>query len=300
MRAESSLPSTPLATPAAEAVQVRPPRLWGGRVIQYVLLVVLLLLSLFPLYIMLSMSLRPSTLIYADFWGLPLPPTFTNYRAAIFGLIPSMLRTLLVCFVSIAGILLFAAPAAYAFARLRFVGKEYLFWLVLTIMIIPGVIMLTPHFILANQLGLRGSLHGLVIFYIAGGQPFAIFLLTTFLRSQPDEMFEAARVDGASELQALLKIALPLAWPIMVTIGIMNFLNLYDDYIWPALMLHKDIYTLMLELERYSPQVEEMVNRPDLGSQTAGFVFATIPQLILFALGMRYFIQGLTSGSVKA
>ncbi len=300
MRTESSLPSTPLATPMAEAVQVRPPRLSAGRVIQYVLLVVLLLLSLFPLYIMLSMSLRPSTLIYADFWGLPLPPTFNNYRAAIFGLIPSMLRTLLVCFVSIAGILLFAAPAAYAFARLRFVGKEYLFWLVLTIMIIPGVIMLTPHFILANQLGLRGSLHGLVIFYIAGGQPFAIFLLTTFIRSQPDEMFEAARVDGASELQALLKIALPLAWPIMVTIGIMNFLNLYDDYIWPALMLHKDIYTLMLELERYSPQVEEMVNRPDLGSQTAGFVFATIPQLILFALGMRYFIQGLTSGSVKA
>src|SRR3712207_6740381 len=106
MRAASSLPSTPLTTPAAEAVQVRPPRLSSGRVIQYVLLVLLLLLSLFPLYIMLSMSLRPSTLIYADFWGLPLPPTFTNYRAAIFGLIPSMLRTLLVCFVSIAGILL--------------------------------------------------------------------------------------------------------------------------------------------------------------------------------------------------
>jgi ABC-type glycerol-3-phosphate transport system permease component len=300
MSVQSPPSPAPVAPPAAAALRLRPPRLTGGRVVQYGLLTLLLLLSLFPLYIMLSMSLRPSTLIYADYWGLPLPPTFNNYRAAIFGLIPAMLRTLLVSFAAIAGILLFAAPAAYAFARLRFPGKAALFWLVLTIMIIPGVIMLTPHFILAAQLGLRGSLWGLIVFYVAGGQPFAIFLMTTFLRSQPDEMFEAARVDGASELQALLRLALPLAWPIMVTIGIMNFLHIYDDFIWPALMLPKSDYTLMLDLERYNPQVEEMLNRPDLGSQTAGFVFATIPQLILFALGMRYFIQGLTSGSVKA
>jgi ABC-type glycerol-3-phosphate transport system permease component len=269
-------------------------------VAQYVILCTLVLLALFPVAMMVSMSLRPSTLIYADFWGLPIPPTFTNYRAALFDLIPAMLRTLYVCALSIAGILIFAAPAAYAFARLRFLGRELLFYAVLAIMMIPGAILLTPHFILANQLGLRGSLEGLVVFYVAGGQSFAIFLLTTFFRTQSEEIFEAARVDGASEWQALLAIAIPLARPILVTIGIMNFLHIYDDFIWPSLMLPKSVHTLMLALEKYNPQVEELVNRPDLGAQTAGFVFATLPQLVLFAFGMKYFIQGLTSGSVKA
>lgn len=186
-----------------------------------------------------------------------------------------------------------------AFARMRFPGSTFLFYAVLAIMMIPGIILLTPHFILAQQLNLRGSLQGIIIFYIAGGQPFAIFLISTFFRSQSEEIFEAARIDGASELHALVKIAIPLAWPILVTVAIMNFLGIYDDFIWPQLMLPKSIETLVLALERYNPQVGELLNRPNLGPQAAGYVFASIPQLILFAVGMRYFIQGLTSGAVK-
>lgn len=287
-------------TLAAGLATWRRRRLSPTTVVQYTVLCALVLLALFPVVMMVAMSLRPSTLIYADFWGLPIPPTFANYRAALFDLVPAMLRTLYVCALSIMGILACAAPAAYAFAQLRFLGRELLFYAVLAIMMIPGAILLTPHFILANQLGLRGSLEGLIVFYIAGGQSFAIFLLTTFFRTQSEEIFEAARVDGASEWQALRAIAIPLARPILVTIGIMNFLHIYDDFIWPSLMLPKSVHTLMLALEKYNPQVEELVNRPDLGAQTAGFVFATLPQLVLFAFGMKYFIQGLTAGSVKA
>lgn len=269
-------------------------------VVQYGLLIGILVLALLPVYMMVAMSLRTSTLIYADFWGLPLPPSLTNYRATLYDLTPALLRTLYVCSISIVGTLVFAVPAAYAFARLSFLGKGFLFQVVLVVMLVPGVILLTPHFILANQLNLRGSLEGLAIFYIAGGQPFAVFLLTTFFRSQAEDIFGAARIDGAGEIQALLTIAVPLALPIVVTIGIMNFISIYGDLVWPLLMLPTSEQTLLPALERYNPQVGEQLSRPDLGAQTAGFVFATVPQLALLALGMKYFVQGLTSGAVKA
>lgn len=284
----------------SEVVTARRRRLTASVIAQYTVLCATILLAFIPLLIMLSMSLRPTVLIYADFWALPFPPVFENYQTAILDLVPPLLRTLHVCFTSIIGRLVIAAPAAYAFARLRFVFRDQLFYLILAVMMIPGAVLLTPHFILANQLHLRGSLEGLIIFYVAGGQPFAIFLLTTFFKSQSEEIFEAARVDGAGEIQALISIAVPLARPILVTIAIMGFLGIYDDLIWPSLMLPQSLNTLILALQKYNPQIAEFLNRPNLGAQTAGFVFATVPQLILFALGMKYFIQGLTSGSVKA
>lgn len=267
---------------------------------QYGALVVLLFFSFFVILVMVSMSLRPTVLIYADFWALPWPPVFTNYQTAIFDLLPSMLRTLFISVVSIVGILAVACPASYAFARMRFPGSEILFYIVLGVMMIPGIILLTPHFVLAQQLHLRGTLYGLIIFYIAGGQPFAIFLLSTFFRSQSEEIFEAARIDGSTELQSLLKIAIPLAWPILMTVAILNFLGIYDDFIWPRLMLPQNMETLVLALERYNPQIGEFTSRPELGPQSAGYVFASLPQLLIFIFAMKYFIQGLTSGAVKA
>lgn len=269
-------------------------------VLQYGSLVLLLFLAFFVILIMVAMSLRPTVLIYADFWAWPWPPVFTNYQTAIFDLIPSMLRTLFISVVSILGILAIACPASYAFARIRFPGSDFLFYLVLGVMMIPGIILLTPHFVLAQQLHLRGTLYGLIIFYIAGGQPFAIFLISTFFRSQSEEIFEAARLDGASEFRSLLRIAVPLAWPILMTVAILNFLGIYDDFIWPRLMLPQNLETLVLALERYNPQIGEFTSRPELGPQAAGYVFASLPQLLIFVFAMKYFIQGLTSGAVKA
>jgi ABC-type glycerol-3-phosphate transport system permease component len=263
-------------------------------------LTLLLFLTFFIALLMVALSLRPTILIYVDFWGLPWPPTFDNYRVAALDLVPATLRTLYVAAVSIVGLLTGGCIAAYAFARMRFPGRDALFYVVLAVMMIPGVILLTPHFVMANDLRLRGSLWGLIVFYVAGGLPFAIFLITTFFRSQPAEIFEAARIDGASEVQSLVHMAIPLAWPILVTVAIMNFLAIYSDFIWPSLMLTQSQQTLMLALEQYNPQVSEFTNRPDIGLQTAGYVFATLPQLVVFAFGMKYFVQGVTSGAIKA
>jgi ABC-type glycerol-3-phosphate transport system permease component len=271
--------------------------------LQFGILAALLFFSAVPIVLMLSMSLRPTILIFADFWGLPWPPSLQNYTSALVYLLAPMGRTLMVYAAAIVGMLACAAPAAYAFARLRLPGHQQLFGLVLLIMLVPGTIMLVPRFILADQLGLRDNLWGLVVFYIAGGQPFAIFLLTAFFRSQPAEMFEAARIDGANELQALWSIALPLAWPTIITLAILNFVGIYNDLIWPTLLLASPSnYTLTVALQRYNPGGGPVQTSalPDIGGQAAGYVFASIPQLIVFVLGMRYFIQGMTSGAVKA
>ena len=266
----------------------------------HVLLIAILFFMFVPIFVMLVMSLKRTTLIYADFWRLPVPPHFKNYEVTLLALLPSLLRTLWLYIMTVSGRLLLAALAAYAFARLPLFGRETLFYVfVLGVMMIPGVITLSPSFVLMTRLNLRGVLWGLAVSYIAGGQPFAVFLLTTFFRSQPNEMFESARVDGASEWQSLWAIAVPVARPILVTLAIMDFLSLYGDLIWPSLMLRRSNETLMMALMQYNPRVSENLTRPDLGPMTAGYVFACIPPLILFAMGMRYYIAGLTSGAVK-
>jgi ABC-type glycerol-3-phosphate transport system permease component len=281
----------------------------GGRprrrstVISLALLSFLLVLSAVPIVMMLSMSLRPSTQIYTNFFSLPWPLYFNNYTSALVKLVAPLFRTLLVYVVSIVIMLTLAAGASYAFARLPFPGRAKLFYLIILVMMIPGTILLTPHFILANQLGLRDSLLGLIIFYVAGGQPFAIFLLSSYFQSQPAEMFESARIDGASELRALRSIAIPLAWPIIITLAVLNFTAIYNDLIWPMLMLvSPSNQTLILALQAYNPggTTDVISALPDVGGQAAGYAFASVPQLIVFVLGMRYFIQGMTSGAVKA
>lgn len=268
---------------------------------QYIALILLALASLGLIVLMVLLSLRPGLSIYVNFWSLPsFPPYSGNYSSAMSALLHPLMRTLLVCVVSIAGILVVSVVASYGFARIAFPGRDALFSLMLAIMAIPGIILLTPHFILANRLHLIGTLWGLDVFYIAGGLPFAIFLVTTFFRTQPAEIFEAAKADGASEWQSMMRVAVPLALPILVTVSMMNFLAIYGDFIWPVLVLNKDNQTLLMALQAFNPTVGEFSSRPDFGIQSAGYVVATAPQLVIFALGMKYFVAGLTSGAVKA
>ena len=269
-------------------------------ILQTVVCVLLLALSFVPIGLMISMSLRRTAMIYADFWRLPIPPYWRNYEVTLFELTMPLVRTLWLYLMTITFMLLFGSLAGYAFARIDMFGREFMmYFLVLAVMMIPGVITLAPRFVLMSKMQLRGELWGLALSYVARGQPFSIFLLSTFFAAQPAEMFESARVDGASEWQSMFRIAMPLARPILVTIAIMNFLSIYGDLIWPSLMLTFRNSTMILALMEWNPQVSEEMHRPDLGPLTAGYVFASIPPLIMFIVGMRYYIAGLTSGAIK-
>jgi ABC-type glycerol-3-phosphate transport system permease component len=265
------------------------------------ILALLLFFSFVPVLMMVTMSLKDSIVIFGDFWAPPIPPVWGNYNKALLDLVGPAVRTLIVAAISIVGITLFSCVAAYAFARLKFFGKEFLFYLVIFIFLVPGVLTLTPSFVLADQLNLRNSLAGLTIFYIGGGQVFSIFILRAFFQSQPEEIFESARIDGSSEIRSVFSIAVPLARSILVTLAIMNFLSIYNDLIWPLLMLpSRDNWTMTIALQAYQPPNERLPGRPDLGVITAGYVFASLPILIVFAFGMKYYIEGLTSGAIKS
>ena len=257
-----------------------------------VILLAVLALSFVPVVMMVVFSLRDSFSIQFDFWALPRLPRWSNYGGALMYLTAPLARTLYVAAVSVAGITALSCVAAYAFARIRFFGKEVLFYMVVFTLMVPSVLTLTPNFVLATELGLRNTLHGLMIFYIAGGQAFAIFLLRAFFQSQPEEVFEAARMDGASELRMVWSIAIPLAQPILITLGIMNFLTIYNDFIWPVLMLiSKDLYTVTIILQSYGGNVSAAM---------AGYVVASLPILAVFAYGMDYYVEGLTTGAIHA
>ena len=275
-------------TIARTRIRYRLPYISLNRFAQYAVLLGVLALALVVVLTMISMSLRPRIALLLDFWALPIPPFWGNYRWALRYLQEPLVLTLFIVGTSIVGILIFACPAAYALARIHFPGRRFIFLAVLALIMIPGPIMLTPNFILANQWGLKGTVPGLILFYMGGGQAFAIFLITVFLRNQEQEMFEAARIDGATELRALWHIALPLARPIIMTVALMSFLTLYSDLIWPLLMLPNDQRTVMIALSKINPM-----------DGAASFVIASLPQLLLFMGAMKYFVQGLSSGAVK-
>ena len=261
---------------------------------------VILFLAYVPILMMLSMSLRRSIDIFGDFWGAPWPPRFLNYANAFGLLLRPALNTLWVAGVSVVGVLALSTMAGYAFGRLRFLGREFLFYMVLALMMVPGMLLLTPNYVLAMDLGLRDTYWGLWLFYMSGGQVLGIFLLRNFIQALPEDLFESARIEGATELQCIWHIAVPLSRPILVTIGIMTFFGLYNDLIWPLLILNDpDKETMMLALLHFNPVDRRVSNRPDMGVQTAGYVVASIPLLLVFWFGMKSYIQGLTSGAVK-
>ena len=263
-------------------------------------LVVLVIATFVPFVVMGLMSLRSSLDIVVNFWGLPRHPAWSNYSRAFSELAPAMVNTFLVCLVAVAGSLFISLLAGYAFARHEFPGKRLLFALIMGLMMVPGVLLLAPRYVLAVDFGLRDTYWGLWWFYLSGGQVLGIYLIRTFIAALPEDLFEAARIEGAGEWSCLFRIALPLTQPILVTVGILLFLTTYNDLIWPMLVLNdprKD--TLMLALLQFTPSDPQSTNRTELGVQAAGYVCASLPVVIVFWMGMKAYIRGVLAGGIK-
>jgi multiple sugar transport system permease protein/raffinose/stachyose/melibiose transport system permease protein len=162
-------------------------------------------------------------------------------------------------------------------------------------MMVPGVLTLIPSFVLIKNLNLLDTRWALILPYIAGGDVFAIFVLRAFFASLPEELFEAARIDGAGELGAFWRIGVPLVMPALGTIAILQVLSSWNDFIWPLIVLFDEpIKTLTLGLIAFQGR-----HTTDWGPLMAGYTIASIPLVVLFALTTRTFIEGLTSGGLK-
>lgn len=188
-----------------------------------------------------------------------------------------------------------ASMMAYAFARFDFPGKRALFTLLLIMLMIPGVVLLIPQFILAKNLSLLNSLPGLVLVYSAGPLAFNSFLLRGFFESLPREMEESAVIDGASALTIFWRIMLPLAAPAISTVAVFSFLGAWDEYLLALNFLtDESLRTLPIAIANFRGQ-----HATNWGLVFAGSLTAVVPTVLLFIFFQRYFIQGLTSGAVR-
>jgi multiple sugar transport system permease protein len=204
-------------------------------------------------------------------------------------------NTFLVSFLSSIGVVLSCAPPAYALARMRFRGRNAVFLLVLSTMMLPIQVTIIPLYVLFSHLGWIGSLKPLIIpgFF---GDAFSIFLLRQFFMTIPGALTDAARVDGASELRLLLRVVVPLAKPALVAVFLFNFLYCWNDLFAPLLYLgaNPDSYTVSLGLSEFRSS-----RHVDYELMMAACVLFTLPVTLLFFLAQRAFVEGVTVTGVK-
>jgi multiple sugar transport system permease protein len=252
--------------------------------------------SLFPLVWMLSVSLMSPG--EASTFPPPLLPhhaTLGNYRELFAHagiaryLANSLVLTTAVTLIS----LTVNVAAGYAFAKLRFAGRDRIFKLLLATLVIPAQVAMVPLFLLLKHLGLVNTYGGVIV--PAAASIFGIFLVRQYAMSIPTDLLEAARIDGANELRIFRSVIVPVLRPIIVTLAVFTLLGTWNDFMWPLIVLSdKDLYTLPVALASLS---REHVQDNEL--MMAGSVVTTLPVLLVFLMAQRYYIQGLMAGSVK-
>jgi ABC-type glycerol-3-phosphate transport system permease component len=268
-----------------------------GQSTLYLIVGVLLVLTFLPVLMMLTMSVRSNGQIYVNFWGTPDPWLLSNFADSYRRIIHYAVNTTIDGLASVVLTVLLSSLSGYVFARQRFPGKEQLFVVVLGLLMIPGILTLTPLFVLVHQIGLANNPLALILPWAAGGQVLGIFLCRSFIAGLPNELFEAARIDGATELQLWYRISVPLCWPILMTVAILTMVADYNDFIWPLLAIADD------DKQAVSVGLFQFTNSSgvtDYGPLMAACAISAVPLLVLFLFGMKYFIQGITSGAIKA
>jgi multiple sugar transport system permease protein len=226
---------------------------------------------------------------------LPRAATLENYRQLLAqtsmgrGFINSLLLAMGATLLA----LVFNVSAGYAFAKLRFAGRERLFRILLGALLIPAQVAMIPLFLLLKSMGLVNTYLGVLL--PPAANIFGIFLVRQYALSIPDELLEAARIDGAGEVRLFWSIVLPVLGPILVTLAIFTFLGSWNDFLWPLIVLTDDSrHTLPVALASLT---REHVQDSEL--MMAGGVITVLPVLALFVVLQRYYIQGLLAGSIK-
>ncbi len=262
----------------------------------YAFLAVCLVSTLLPFIWMFSTSFKDASEIFTkNPVFIPKSPTLQNYRELFSRLdfLKHFLNSVIVALGLTVLSLLVNALAAFAFAKLNFAGREKIFSLLLLTMMVPGQVTMMPVFIILKSLGLLNSYLGLIIPGCAS--IFAIFMLRQFMRDIPDELIDAARIDGCGDFRVFFNIVLPLCKPALVTLLIFNFMGAWNEFLWPLIiMIKEEKYTLPVALANLNGQFGT-----DWGILMAGSVVVVAPVIIVFLMAQKHYIEGITAGAVK-
>lgn len=262
-----------------------------GNIFTYLLLIIVSIILMLPLVWMVSTSLKPMTEI-AQF-----PPTlfpenvqWGNYVETIqsFPFFRYAGNTLFITFFVVLGNVLSNSFIAYGFSKIQFPGRNLLFSLVLSTMMIPGFVLMIPQYVLFSEIGWVGSYLPLIVpsFF---GSGFNIFLMRQFYLSIDDELIEAAQIDGANHLYIWSRLMIPLTKPALITIGIQSFNGAWNDFLGPLLYIHDESqYTLQIGLQVFQSQSTTQWNY-----LMAGATLVLLPTVFLFLFAQKYFIEGM-------
>jgi ABC-type glycerol-3-phosphate transport system permease component len=188
-----------------------------------------------------------------------------------------------------------AALAAFSFARFRFRGRTTVYRLLISLMVVPPIVLVLPLFVLAVRLGIVNTRAAAIIVYIGLLLPFSIFLLTSFFRTIPSELIDAARIDGASSVRILIRVVAPLSTPALVTLAIVNALFVWNDLLIALILLQDEsLHTLQIGVSQFRSRYSV-----DIPLMMAGLALAAWPPIVAYLIGQRYFTRGLLAGSTK-
>ena len=285
------------ATTQAAPVPRRTKRRHRRQYLIYAGLIAAGLLTVMPFVWMLLGSIRPDGEILNDPGGwLPHSATLGNYRQWFVALhIGTFFRnSVIVAVVTVLGNLVFCSMVGYALAKLDFPGKRALFTMVMVTLMVPGVVTFVPLFVVVAKLHLIDTYAGLILPFLTS--PIGVFLMRQFIRSIPDSLIEAARIDGAGEFRIFARIVLPLSGPPLATLGILTFLASWNNFLWPLVVAqNQDRYTLPVALSLYSTG-EQATN---YGLLLAGSVMVIAPIVAAFIALQRWFVQGVATTGLK-
>lgn len=203
-------------------------------------------------------------------------------------------NSLVVAVFTVLGTLVFCSMVGYALAKLDFAGKKVLFALVMITLMVPGVVTFIPLFVVVSRLGMVSTYPALILPFLTA--PVGVFLMRQFIGEIPDDLIEAARIDGAGELRIFARVVLPLCGPALATLAILTFLSSWNNFLWPLVVAQSEsMYTLPVALSLYSTGQ----NSTNYGILLAGSVLVITPVLLLFVALQRYVVQGIATTGLK-
>jgi len=248
-----------------------------------------------PLYLMLAVSLKTNAQFYESPSTLSGPFHWDNWSTAWQLIQPSVANSLYISTMGTFFTMILGLGGAYFFARQRMPMSTLIWNAILILMMMPAVANLVPLFRLLADLNLLNTLSALILVGTSSGQIFAIFVLRNFVEDIPQDLFEAAEIDGANHFQQLFTIVLPLCGPILGTIGVMHFIAEWNEFVLPLVVMRDaDMLPVMVQLQRLSGEYIKL-----FGPLMAGYALASIPVIVLFAFTMRLFVKGMTDGAIK-
>src|SRR5690242_5333187 len=291
--------STESARKSVRPTPRRRPLRWGtiGRkALGYAALTLLAAIAVIPFLWTLSTSLKniDEVFVIPPQW-LPHTPKWGNYTRLwdAFPMDRWIFNSAYIVVVAVLGKLVLASTAAYAFARLRFPGRDYIFYMFLTALMIPWEVTLIPGFVLMRQLGWIDSHLSLIV--PSMGDVFGIFLLRQYFMTIPRELEDAARMDGAGYLGTFLRVIVPLSIPALAVVAVLGFMSVWNSFLWPLIMINSpDKFTLPVGLQLLNSQ-----HGTDWTTLMAGDVIALIPVVIVYLAAQKYFVEGITMTGLK-